>query len=332
MRIYQEKNDGGISLFESLDGITLADSKVLWIDARSASEEETARIGEFIGAHPVALNYCASDRNLPKLQEFPRHLFILWDFIRDSDKADELKVTPLCAFLGQNFLVTMHDEPLAGLNDVWAKLKADPELYQHEPALMLYAILDNAVDDYFPVVETITNSIDSYQDMLMAGQTAGDLEVIVAQKHRNMAMRRLIMAHHEVILKLGRRDMPFIPRDISIYMMDIYDLLVRVAAEVDSNSDLITASMDIHLNVVSNRLNEIMKKLTIVATIFLPLTFLTGLFGMNFKYMPELAWRYGYLMAWISFGVIAIITYFLAKWFIEKPQRMSFGKKKSEDS
>jgi magnesium transporter len=330
MRIYQEKNDGGILQPESLDGVSLADSKVLWIDARGPSEEEIGLIGKFIGAHPVALNYCMAGSSLPKLQEFGNHLFITWDFIREGPEADELKTSALCAFLGQNFLVTIHTEPLAGLNDVWSKVKCDPELYQHEPALMLYAILDNAVDEYFPIVEAITNSIDSYQDMLMSGQTAGDLGTIVAQKHRNMAMRRLVMAHHEVILKLGRRDMPFIPKDISVYMMDIYDLLVRVAAEVDSNADLITASMDIHLNVVSNRLNEIMKKLTIVATIFLPLTFLTGLFGMNFKYMPELGWRYGYLMAWIAFGVIAIVTYFMAKWFIERPNKLSRSKKQGE--
>jgi magnesium transporter len=217
--------------------------------------------------------------------------------------------------------VTVHQDPLAGLNDIWNKNKEDHELYQHQPGLALYAILDNAVDAYFPIVEGITNSVDDYQDMLISGQAAGDIETIMAQKHRNMAMRRIAVAHHDVILKLGRRDMPFIPADISIYIMDIYDLLVRVLNEVDSNADLITASMDIHLNMVSNRLNEIMKKLTIVATIFLPLTFLTGLFGMNFKYMPELGWRYGYLFAWVAFFVIGIATYMIAKRYIEKPSK-----------
>ncbi len=179
------------------------------------------------------------------------------------------------------------------------------------------------MDAYFPIVEGITASIDGYQDLLVSGRASGRMETILSQKHRNMGMRRLAMAHHDVILKLGRRDIPFIPTDVSIYMMDVYDLLVRITTELDTNADLITASMDIHLNVVSNRLNEIMKKLTIVATIFLPLTFLTGLFGMNFKYMPELGWRYGYLMAWVSFFIIAVVTYFLAKWFIERPAKKS---------
>jgi len=322
VRIQQEKTDGTILQLDSLDRVSLSDSKLLWIDCRSPDDAEVKQIGKFIGAHPVALNYCMAPDSLPKLQEFDDHLFITWDFVHEGEDPDKLVTSALCVFLGANFLVTIHREPLGGLNDVWNRHKSDSELYQHQPALVLYAILDNSVDGYFPIVEEITNNIDTYQDKLISGQAAGDLETIMDQKHRNMAMRRIVMTHHDVILKLGRRDMPFIPQDITIYMMDIYDLLVRVAAEIDTNADLITASMDIHLNVVSNRLNEVMKKLTIVATIFLPLTFLTGLFGMNFKYMPELGWRYGYLAAWIVFFIIAIVTYLLAKRYIERPPKL----------
>lgn len=322
VRIQQEQTDGTISELDSLDGVSLADSRLLWIDSRSPEDSEIEQIGKFIGAHPVALNYCKEPAALPKLQEFPEHLFITWNFVHEPKDPDKLVTCNLCIFLGRNFLVTIHKEPLGGVNDVWNRHKADVELYQHEPGLVLYAILDNAVDGYFPIVEHITDSIDAYQDKVISGQSAGDLETIMSQKHRNMAMRRIVMAQHDVILKLGRRDTQFIPKDITIYMMDIYDLLVRVASEVDTNADLITASMDIHLNVVSNRLNEIMKKLTIVATIFLPLTFLTGLFGMNFKYMPELAWRYGYLAAWITFFIIALVTYLLAKRYIERPAKL----------
>ena len=321
LRIYLEKKDGAVSEPGALDGMVLADSKCLWIDAQEPSDHELSAIGEFIGAHPVSIGYCKGSDGIPKLQEFEDHLFITWNFVRESDNPDELITSTLCVFLGANFLVTVHHDELAGVDDVWNRNKADHALYQHQPGLLLYAIVDNATDEYFPVVENITNSVDSYQDLLISGQATGDLETIMAQKHRNMAMRRIAVAHHDVILKLGRRDMPFIPADISVYIMDIYDLLVRLLNEVDSNADLITASMDIHLNIVSNRLNEIMKKLTIVATIFLPLTFLTGLFGMNFKYMPELGWRYGYLGAWVIFFIIGIATYLIAKRYIERPSK-----------
>jgi magnesium transporter len=194
----------------------------------------------------------------------------------------------------------------------------DKSLYKDETATILYAILDNAVDEYFPYIEKITDDIDDYQDKLLSGDDTGDFETILALKHKNMQARRMVAAHRDVILKLQRRDMPFIPEELSVYILDVYDLLVRAATEVDSNADLITASMDIDLNMISNRLNVVMKKLTIVATIFLPLTFIVGVYGMNFKNMPELGWRYGYLLAWAVLFVIAVLTYFFARHFVER--------------
>ncbi len=321
MRVYLEKADGGITTTSSLDGVALTDAKLLWIDSLAPSDDEISRIGELIGTHPLELEYCRRPDGKPKLQEFPNHLFISWEFLCDSPETDVIETTPVFLFLGANFLVTVHRDKLSDIDNVWDKPRGGPELHKHNPALVLYAILNSAVDDYFPIIEEITNNIDMYQDMLMSGEVAGDLQVIMSQKHRNMAMRRLVMAHRDVILKLGRRDTPFVPEHLTLYILDIYDLLIRVASEVETNADLITASMDIHLNVVSNRLNKIMKKLTIISTIFLPLTFLVGLYGMNFKYMPELSWKYGYLMAWVAFLIIAVVTYFLARWFVDKPPR-----------
>jgi magnesium transporter len=320
VRIYLKKTDGTTSKPESVEGLRLADAKLLWVDLDDPSDDELSRVGALIDAHPISLKYCRVSDGQPKIQEFPNHLFVSWSFVRDPGGAEKLDNVELCLFLGLNFLVTVHHEPLPGLNAIWDKLMTDSELYKDQPAPILYAILDTSVDEYFPIVEDITNKIDAYQDELMSG-AVGNIQTMMALKHRNMAMRRTVAAHRDVVLKLQRRDMTFIPDDLSIYIMDVYDLLVRVSAEIDANSDLITSSLDIDLNMVSNRLNEVMKKLTIVATIFLPLTFLVGLYGMNFKYMPELGWRYGYLMAWVAFLLIAIATYFVARWFIDRPPK-----------
>jgi len=320
VRIYLEKNDGSITKPESLDGVSVSDAGLLWIDLDGVDETELEQVGQLIGAHPIALNYCKEPAGQPKIQEFPDHLFVAWSFLRDPGDDEKLEALTLCLFLGGNFLVTIHKDHLAGLNAIWDKLQMDADLYKHHPAPILYAILDNSVDEYFPIVEDIANKVDAYQDEVMSG-VEGNLPTIMALKHRNMAMRRTVAAHRDVILKLQRRDMPFIPDDLSIYIMDVYDLLVRIAADVDSNSDLITASLDINLNMVSNRLNEVMKKLTIVATIFLPLTFLVGVYGMNFKNMPELGWRYGYLASWIALAAIAVATYFIARRYIERVPR-----------
>ena len=321
MRIYLEKSDGSVSNPSTLDGLDIASAKVTWIDLEHPSSDEIDKAAKLVDAHPVALEYCKRMDPLPKIQEFPSNLFISWAFIEEERQGDEIQTDVVCMFMGANFLLSVHDKPLAGLNDVWDRLAGDKDLYRSQPAIMLYAILDNAVDEYFPVVEKITDGIDLYQDRLLSGDAVGDFETILSLKHQNMRARRIIAAHRDVVLKLQRRDVPFIPEDLSVYILDIYDLLVRAAAEVDSNADLITSSMDIDLNMISNRLNVVMKKLTLVATIFMPLTFLVGVYGMNFRNMPELAWRYGYLIAWVALAVIAVLTYFFARRFIESPPR-----------
>jgi magnesium transporter len=317
MRIYLENKEGAASNPGSLVGIELASTGLLWIDLEDFTAEELEAVARLIGAHPVALGYCSRPGGLPKIQEYASNLFVSWSFVTESEDRPGIDTNQLCIFLGENYLVTTHQVPLGGLNEVWDRLAKDPEVYRHHPAPILYAVLDNAVDEFFPIIADVANSIDSYQDDLLGGMTDGTLQTIIDQKHRNTSMRRLVAAQRDVILKLERRDMPFIPQDLQVYIMDVYDLLVRATTEIDSNADQITSSMDIDLNMISNRLNVIMKKLTIVATIFLPLTFLVGLYGMNFKHMPELSWRYGYLAAWIAMFVIGVATYFFAKRFIE---------------
>jgi magnesium transporter len=204
------------------------------------------------------------------------------------------------------------------LDRVLENLEKEPSLYKEHPAPVIYSILDTAVDEYFPLVEDMTEKIDTYMENLLVDQGVGDLKTILAIKHRNMAARRMIAAHRDVVMQLARRDIPFIPEDLSVYIIDVYDHLVRIGAEVENNSDLISSSLDIHLNAVSNRLNVTMKRLTTIATIFMPLTFLVGLYGMNFRHMPELTWRYGYLLAWIALIIITIVMIIIAKvkdWF-----------------
>jgi magnesium transporter len=318
VRIYVEKNDGSVARPSAIDEVDLADAKVVWIDLEGPTDDEMQKASALVGAHPVALEYCKRMDPLPKVQEFPSNLFVSWCFISKRQEAGELSTDTVCMFLGTNFLLSIHGRPLAALDDIWDRLMKDKSLYKDETATILYAILDNAVDEYFPYIEKITDDIDDYQDKLLSGDDTGDFETILALKHKNMQARRMVAAHRDVILKLQRRDMPFIPEELSVYILDVYDLLVRAATEVDSNADLITASMDIDLNMISNRLNVVMKKLTIVATIFLPLTFIVGVYGMNFKNMPELGWRYGYLLAWAVLFVIAVLTYFFARHFVER--------------
>jgi magnesium transporter len=132
-------------------------------------------------------------------------------------------------------------------------------------------------------------------------------------KHRNMSMRRAVYALRDVVMRLAGRDLPLIPDELSVYLMDVYERLIRLSLEVESNSDLVSSSLDIHLNAVSNRLNITMKRLTAIATFFMPATFLAGVYGMNFVHLPEIHWLYGYLYFWVLILVISVAMAVVAK-------------------
>jgi magnesium transporter len=318
MRIYLQDKAGEVRAPASLKEVELPECRLLWVDVQNPSAEELSLVGRFFDIHPVALDECQKVVTLPKVQEFANHLFIIWHFLRDDPSTEKLETTALCMFLGENYLLTVHAEASPELDRVLENLKKEPSLYKEHPAPVLYSILDTAVDEYFPMVEDLTEQIDTYMEDLLVDQSVGDLKTILMIKHRNMAARRMIAAHRDVVMKLARRDIPFIPEDLSIYIIDVYDHLVRIGTEVDNNSDLISSSLDIHLNMVSNRLNVTMKRLAGIALIFLPLTFLVGLYGMNFRHMPELTWQYGYLLAWIVLLLIAAVMIIIAKvkgWF-----------------
>jgi magnesium transporter len=318
MKIYVKDKSGEGRKTDSLEGLALDACALLWLDAMNPSDEQLAELGVFFRAHPLTLDIRKTASPLPKLQEFDDYLFIIWDFLRDNPTTETLETATLFALMGSNFLVTIHLEEMPELDSIFERLVKDPSLYRDHPASLLYAILEAAVDEYFPLVENLTDGIDSYMESLLSERGLGDLKTILTLKHRNMALRRLIAAHRDIIIKLARRDMPLIPDELSLYLIDIYDHLAKIASEVDNNTDLISSSLDIHLSTVSNRLNVTMKRLTAVATLFMPATFLVGLYGMNFAHMPELGWRFGYIFFWILLAVVTTLMMVIAKkqqWF-----------------
>ncbi|MDD5749057.1 MAG: magnesium/cobalt transporter CorA [Actinomycetota bacterium] len=312
MRIYAKKKTGETCKQETTEGIELAECELLWIDAEKPTESDLGNIKELIGIHELALSE-ARKPSVPKIHEYPNHLFLVWNFIRDIPTTEKIEMSSVAIFLGENYLVTVHEIHLLELENIYERLEKDPSLYHGHPAPIVYAILDTSVDEFFPLVETLTENIDSSMEKLLVDKNEPDMKTLVLLKHRNMALRRAAASHRDVVVKLARHDVPFIPEELSIYMMDIYDHLTSIYMEVENNADLISTALDIQLNIVSNRLNDIMKRLTTLAFIFMPATFIVGLYGMNFKYMPELGWHYGYLVTWIVMIIITVSIVIIAK-------------------
>lgn len=248
------------------------------------------------------------------MKEFADHLLVAWEFPRDDPATESIATIPTYIVLGKNYLVTLHRDAVPEISSWFQKLDAmETEASRRHPAFILYAILNESVEEFFPLVESLKEGIDAYMDRLVADGGGKGLDQVMHYKHRNMALRRTVSSLRDVVMRLARRELALIPEEMVIYFLDVFDHLTRIYLETDNNSDLISSLLDIRLNVIGNRLNVTMKRLTAIATFFMPATFLAGIYGMNFAHMPETTWYYGYLYFWIAIIVITLVMYFMGK-------------------
>jgi len=183
---------------------------------------------------------------------------------------------------------------------------------------LCHAILDELVDDYMPLLDKMDDEIEWLEDRVLEKPKPETLQRILNLKHATLSLRRFITPQREIMNRLSRDDFGMIAEKHQIYFRDIYDHLVRLQDLIESVRDVVSGTLDIYLSATSNRLNEVMKALTIVSTIFLPLSFIAGVYGMNFKFFPELNWPFGYLYVWLIFIAMAVgmVVYFKKRgWF-----------------
>ncbi|MEJ2558689.1 MAG: magnesium/cobalt transporter CorA [Anaerolineae bacterium] len=294
---------------------------LLWVSLEPLTDEEAGSIlRDIFQFHPLAIEDCQSaGYQAPKVDDFGAYLFIIVHALRPNLPLDELDTMEINCFLAHNYLVTSCLAPEAPpLQAVRRRLERDERLFSRGASFLCHAILDQVVDEYMPIIEVVDEEIEGLEDEILAQPTSHTLERILDLKHSTLTLRRIIIPQREVMNRLSRDDLPQISPQHRIYYRDVYDHLVRIHDLSESVRDVIIGMLDTYLSVTSNRLNEVMKTLTIVSTIFLPLSFIAAVYGMNFEYMPELHWRYGYLMAWAIFLIVplAMILFFKRKgWF-----------------
>ncbi len=292
---------------------------LLWISLERPTQEDADLIlkGVF-DFHPLAVEDCLSTGyQPPKVDDFSSYLFMIIHALRPGKDLGDMETDELNLFLGKNYLVTSHMyHDMEAVEHVWKKLSRDERLRNNGADFLCHAVLDRLVDDYMPVIDQMDNEIDWLEDQVLSKPNPKTLERVLALKHSVMALRRIISPQREVINRLARDEFPMIDRQARIYFRDIYDHLVRIQDLSESIRDIVTGALDIYLSSTSLRLNEIMRALTVVSTIFLPLSFLAGVYGTNFKHFPELDW--GYPWVWLLYAAVAVgfIVYFKKKnWF-----------------
>jgi magnesium transporter len=292
---------------ESFPTVIQRQAGLLWVDFAGEPPERCLPILQGFGFHPLAIDDALQETHVPRLDDWGEYLYIVLNYLNVTNDGDgwSSQVDELDVFLGANYIVTHHDNPITAIEETWNACDRDPRNAEGGADHLLYRITDFLVTEYMPVVEQIDDAIDQVEDQIFDRPTPRTLERLFALKRILLAMRRILLPQREVLNKLARDDYSVIdPRD-RVFFRDVYDHLVRLHDINESLRDLVSGALDTYLSVVNNRMNEIMKTLTIITVLFMPLTFLTGFFGMNF-FEPL-----GNLRTWttgpVFYAVLAII-------------------------
>ncbi|MGE3822200.1 MAG: magnesium transporter CorA family protein [Isosphaeraceae bacterium] len=259
----------------------------LWVDIEDLGPTPSLAVEtllrEIFGFHPLAIEDALRESHIPRVDDWERYLYIVFHSIDFDARSAQLRPHELDVFLGPNFLVTYHNEPLGFLEHDRRNIERDPtNRMRHGPDHLLYRLLDLAVAEIVSAIETLDESIDALQDDVFTRPTASTLQAILKVKRGTLRLHRIVGPEREVLNKLARDSFLPIADDHRIYFRDVYDHIVRVHDLTESLRDLISGALDTYLSAISNRTNDVMKMLTLVTVMFLPLSFLTGFFGMNY--------------------------------------------------
>ncbi|HEX5064143.1 MAG TPA: magnesium/cobalt transporter CorA [Kofleriaceae bacterium] len=318
-RIYQ---DDQVKTVRDVAEIRAAiDAKLpIWIELESQCDEGEQLMLEVFNIHPLTVEDIWQVRAAPKLEDYRNYLYVIVHGVH-SVKRGQIDLIELDVIIGKTFVIT-HDPTGETTKDVVDELERDPSLLCKGPAWLAHAILDNAVDRYLPIVDQLDEDIEKLEmaALLKAGTPKGPAVLTRILQYRRLLqdLRRMSIHQREILLRLARGEFDEIPREVVPFFRDVFDHFVRINDLLDGFRDLITSALEAYLGVQNNRMGEVMKTLTLISTVMLPLTFVVGLYGMNFKHMPELNWLYGYPLALALMGTIAfgILWWFRRKGWI----------------
>jgi magnesium transporter len=257
---------------------------LLWVDFVDEPKESCMPIlRDTFGFHPLAIDDALEESHVPKVDDWGEYLYIVLHGVVFNPEAEEILSThELDIFLGDNYLVTYRVESIPGLERVWETCQRDERLMKRNAGNLLYRVADEMVTNYMPVVDEIDEIVDQIEDVLFDRPQPQLLERIFTLKRALLHLRRIISPQREVFNKLARGDFYVLPKEEKVFFRDVYDHLVRLYDIAEGLRDLVGGALDTYLSLVSNRMNEVMKILTVITTLFMPVSFLSGFFGMNF--------------------------------------------------
>jgi magnesium transporter len=290
---------------------------VTWINIDGLHSIETIeKIGKNFELHPLILEDILNTGQRPKCEDYENCLFMVLKMLTYNDESNSIQPEQVSFVLGQNFVISFQE----AVGDVFEQIRdrirnAKGRIRKMSADYLAYALTDAIVDNYFLILEKMGEQIESMEEELIAKPSDKTVRMIHSLKRELIFLRKSVWPLRELINSLQKTESSLIMDSTEPYLRDVYDHTIQVIDTVESLRDMVSGMLDIYLSSISNRMNAVMKVLTIIATIFIPLTFVAGIYGMNFKYMPELEWKWGYLAVLIVMVIIGIcmLIYFRRK-------------------
>ncbi len=286
---------------------------IIWADVSDPTSADFIELAEEFGFHHLSIEDCRSEHQRPKVEEYTGYYFIVLYEAQLAGPNDRLELRELNIFLGKNYLVTVHSRPIRAIDTATRLWHEWTDRAEQGSGLLAYLLIDAIVDDYLPLLDVISERMDELEDSIFGEFRAEAIEEIFSVKKKLLYLRRSITPLRDVFNTLLRREQPIFPRETHIYFQDVFDHLIRVADTIDTLRDMLSSTMDAYLSVSGNRMNQIMKRLTSISTILMSVTLIAGIYGMNFVFMPELHWRYGYVYALLSMVAVGLTLYMYLK-------------------
>lgn len=300
----------------------LNSESVSWVDVQGlGSEDILQRLGHEFDLHPLVLEDLVNVTERPKIEDYEDYLVIIARMVVPKERICGFHSEQVSLVLGKDYLLTVQEEPehdcLEGVRS--RILKGKGLIRKHKADYLAYSLLDAIIDGFFPVLEQYGERIEELEDEVIVNPSRQTLLQVYQIRRELLQLRRAIWPQRDMINALIRDCSDLISEEVRIYLRDCYDHAVQVMDMVETFRELATGLMDVYLSAVSNRMNEIMKVLTVVSSIFIPLTFLAGVYGMNFEYMPELKWHWGYFVCLAVMAAIAsgLVFFFWRRGWLE---------------
>ncbi|MBK9942972.1 MAG: magnesium/cobalt transporter CorA [Kouleothrix sp.] len=281
----------------------------IWLDLQNPQPADIQLLHDEFQFHALSIEDATRHHERPKLEAFERYYFMVFYELHYTRAEQRLQSQPIGLFIGKNYLVSVHHEPIATIDETIRRWQEHIAEFGNDAGALLYALLDAIVDDYFPVIDELAERVEEIEQQIFEHFSEDALQHVFSLKRDLLAVRRVVSPERDVLNVLIRREVPIFERNTILYLQDVYDHIVRITDSIDTYRDLLSSALDAFLSLQSNQLNQIVKVLTIASIILMCNALIAGIYGMNFEFMPELHWLFGYpfalvLMVLISSGLL----------------------------